>query len=1170
MQFNAGDYRADFILIKSLLPHQKSALHQRSLALETEEKSRAERAMISQSEATPAAPASLQSFAVNPTIGQTSFAGSLRELNFDEADMWAEYDAYGETFDAGDDPEELARTQRKALERQIDTYGVWGGVELPASVDHADAEMLWEDLEYDEILTDVMRNTGPSARNLEEHEVFEPPPSGHAAIDELWSPYPSKLMFLLDMIDHLPRLRISSSLMKVILWLLREAGNKNVPSFYALRSVQKKLREESCVPTIHWMSPKGTPFSFNDPRSLIANDWSNPSVCSSIQRYAMIPPNGVISEVWHAEKWRHDVDRHVLSPMYDDGNRHFFIDEPARLKDGSFVIPLRWLEDSEGKIWAEAWQIGLGEDNCATICDDNVILISGLELMENMLDLQDLNAIPLWSRATINAGHPTRMPNPDRALAEGDPIYTSFIDVFGDDVSGNRSKSWNKHWNTYISHRNLPRKLLQQQYHTHFVSTSTHASIPEQFQGIKEVIETTHCEPVKVRHGITGKQIRFKIYCNCGPGDNPAQSEASGHIGGNGNHPCRKCDVGGSQKDKETDEGFHKMFLAGNARSAEQTLAAVEDQVKAACLGVAQTVKNLQSESGIKDAYTQSWIDALIELARNTQKAHPARSTSEIQAELMIWVNHNKVAIYNAFLTLEGFDVARDTPVEILHTILLGLVKYLWHGSHTSWTPAQKKIYSTRLQGTDTYGLSIHPIRADYIMQYANSLIGRQLKTLAQVNVFHVYDLVEPTRFALTKAVGELTALLWFTEIRNMNDYLADVDVAASNVLDIAALIDPSKLVAKIKYHLLSHLREDIIRFGPLVGVATETFECFNAVFRYCSILSNHLTPSRDIAYQLAHQEVAKHTLSGGWWTSPGGKWMRSGSAVRQFMGESSFLQALYGWPQVKTLVAGTVHLKPQIRSDNKKRLLPLPKLSWAETAAARALNQIIVPAASSTQWHACKNVIAESQDECKPGAWVFARSPLVNPDNIPVVGRIIEIIQAITGGLAIVILDVFQISGTRHELFGMPVLARRHDEAEVLAVPSKYILFQFNAQHDCHHAKCTASGERPVMQERTASRTAEKFIVHNEAARYILNTHALHNAHLIRAALPRDLTVPLPYALDRTAYHHGLAQELRLSQNAKRAKTAEKRKANATERPGSKRRRIDVDELEANDDEDV
>lgn len=63
---------------------------------------------------------------------------------------------------------------------------------------------------------------------------------------------------------------------------------------------------------------------------------------------------------------------------------------------------------------------------------------------------------------TIESGHPACMPNPDCALAENDPLYTSWIDIFGDEVSANRSKNWNKHWNTYISHQNLPRKLLQQ------------------------------------------------------------------------------------------------------------------------------------------------------------------------------------------------------------------------------------------------------------------------------------------------------------------------------------------------------------------------------------------------------------------------------------------------------------------------------------------------------------------------------------------------------------------------------------------------------------------------------------------------------------------------------------------------------------------------------------
>ncbi|KAJ7810931.1 hypothetical protein B0H13DRAFT_1667219, partial [Mycena leptocephala] len=155
------------------------------------------------------------------------------------------------------------------------------------------------------------------------------------------------------------------------------------------------------------------------------------------------------------------------------------------------------------------------------------------------------------------------------------------------------------------------------------------------------------------------------------------------------------------------------------------------------------------------------------------------------------------------------------------------------------WSEEQKKTYALRLQSTNTDGLSIHPIRSNYIMQMLAPLSAVNSKLLCKrTSSTYIDSLVMDHKFMAWRATGELAALLWAPEIRNLAEYRQDLKVAVANVLDIFAMIDPSKIITKIKYHLLAHLDEDVVEFGPLIGVMTEVFEFFSAIFRYCSILS--------------------------------------------------------------------------------------------------------------------------------------------------------------------------------------------------------------------------------------------------------------------------------------------------------------------------------------------
>jgi hypothetical protein len=99
-----------------------------------------------------------------------------------------------------------------------------------------------------------------------------------------------------------------------------------------------------------------------------------------------------------------------------------------------------------------------------------------------------------------------------------------------------------------------------------------------------------------------------------------------------------------------------------------------------------------------------------------------------------------------------------------------------------------------------------------------------------------------------------------------------------------------------MKLQLLDDIIDDIRRHGPAIRFSTEIFECFNAIFRLCSVLSNHQAPSRDIAVKFASMDCVKHILSGGYWKKGDGTWIQAGEKVRRLLHEEVFVQRHLGW----------------------------------------------------------------------------------------------------------------------------------------------------------------------------------------------------------------------------------------------------------------------------------
>ena len=66
--------------------------------------------------------------------------------------------------------------------------------------------------------------------------------------------------------------------------------------------------------------------------------------------------------------------------------------------------------------------------------------------------------------------------------------------------------------------------------------------------------------PFEAYDAATEQRIRVRLVLLGMVCDNPMASEVSCHIGTGGNKLCRRCEVGGSNDDRMSNDGYHSLF----------------------------------------------------------------------------------------------------------------------------------------------------------------------------------------------------------------------------------------------------------------------------------------------------------------------------------------------------------------------------------------------------------------------------------------------------------------------------------------------------------------------------------------------------------------------------------------------------------------------------------
>ncbi|PLW49893.1 hypothetical protein PCANC_07137 [Puccinia coronata f. sp. avenae] len=566
----------------------------------------------------------------------------------------------------------------------------------------------------------------------------------------------------------------------------------------------------------------------------------------------------------------------------------------------------------------------------------------------------------------------------------------------------------------------------------------------------------------------------------CFLADSPMHAEVTNTPNpGQSNHPCRMCTLLVEHKSMVKSKSHIQNYLQVDDFGHKRPTPLRDWAVTIKRLHALYDIAMLKNITQFKTQST-SWG---VRDAINTRFVIESRSNTALKDMMEALDLNYPNCLYNPFLTLEGFDGVLDTPVEILHVVLLGVVKYLARDNISKLKEKEKSILIGRLDSLNCLSMNFDWIKGNYLIKHIKSLVGRLFKVILQSAPFVLLDLLSPKRQEIWLALCKMCAFIFQTRIANMDIYL---DQLTLHIHWFMRLIIESNAqwVNKAKLHMLLHLPQSIRRFGPASLFSTEKFESYNGVLRKASVHSNRLSSSRDLAVTFANYSGLKFLVSGGvLYNEQTGSTSTASSEVRQVFAGNPLLQRAMGYNyKLDDSVSYPLDLKIKIP---KEDTLPAP-IEFDEPV--------------HPQMALVAQLLLSKHEVLHPG---------FEQESKPLVGMIKSIWVKKTTGAKIYYVRVQGFETTEVDNhYQMRSIVRTPYHA---VVHTKFILGTINVQHNCRKFDCPVVCSQGAQMEHQDTRLTRPEVKHCDDIYYIINAASLSNPdlHQLVSRLAMEPTQP-------------------------------------------------------------